>query len=427
MEKKIKVGMFGLGTVGMGVAELFQSEKNKVKEMTAVEAELVKVYVRNVSVKQDSADKYHLSLVTTPEDIINDPDIQIVIEVIGGIETAKMLVESSLNTGKHVITANKDLMAQYGDELTQLAEHNGVSLFYEASVAGGIPILRTVANSFSAEKINSIYGIVNGTTNFMLNKMSEENKTYAEVLKEAQTLGFAEQNPKNDVEGIDAAFKMAILTKFAYGMTIPMTDIQRQGITDVTPEDIQSAQGLGYVLKLIGSAKKMTTGIYVDVAPVMVPHDHPLANVKGAMNAVFINSTGIGESMFYGPGAGSLPTAASILSDVATVIRNIKINEAGLAFNTYATELKIAAADDVSDKYYFSMTVPDTAGVFKELADLMAKNGISFKQIQQKPISHCKAQVILTTHDITMTQRDTILAVFKSTPSIELQSVYKVL
>ncbi|AQP52976.1 homoserine dehydrogenase [Vagococcus penaei] len=427
MGKKLRIGMLGLGTVGTGVVELFENYRYKVQQITGLDSCLAKVFVRNSHRKKALAERHHLTLVTDMAEIINDPTIDVVIEVLGGIEPAKTAISQALKSGKHVVTANKDLMAQCGIELQQLAKENACALYYEASVAGGIPILRTISSSLSSDAIEIVYGIVNGTTNYMLTNMTISGLTYQEALLEAQRLGFAEQDPTNDVEGIDAVYKMIILTQFAYGMTIKIDDVTRQGITHVTASDIQSARKLGYVIKLIGTTLITKEGVAVDVAPVFIAKTHPLASVSNEMNAIFVKSTGIGESMYYGPGAGATPTATSILSDVLTIAKEWQSGRLGQSFHTFDTDTKLIPKKSTRGKYYFSLSVPDEMGIFKKIAEIMENQQVSLKQINQEVFSPDAAHVALITHEMTLAQRDCILAAFRDIPDVVVHAYYKVL
>lgn len=298
----VRIALLGFGTVATGLPFLLEENRVKLQALVGDEFVIEKVLVRDeATTKRLRQQGYSYNFVTSFEDIMTDDAIAIVVELMGRVEPAKTYITRALLAGKHVVTANKDLLALHGTELSTLAKQQGLGFYYEAAVAGGIPILRTLANAFAADKITALYGILNGTTNFMLTKMVSEGWTYEAALAEAQTLGYAESDPTNDVEGIDAAYKLAILCQFAFGMSMPFEKIEHQGITHITPEDVAAADQLGYVIKLIGSIRDCSEGLQVQVAPTLVPKSHQLAGVINAMNAVYVESVGIGQSLFYGP------------------------------------------------------------------------------------------------------------------------------
>ena len=359
MKKQLRMGILGLGVVGSGVVKVLAEHKHKISTQTGMDVSIVKALARPNDERKQLASQYGIELTTELEAILSDDSIDIVIELFGKIHPAKEYITAALKSGKHVVTANKDLIAQHGLELVTIAKENQVSLFYEASVAGGIPILRTLATNYLMDEITNVRGIVNGTTNYMLTKMLEEETTYDEALAQAQALGFAESDPSNDVDGIDAAYKMIILTQFAYGMDIALEQIEIQGIRGLAIEDVKQAQALGYEIKLIGESVKTGDSIHVSVGPALVAKNHPLESIKYEYNGIFINSTGIGQSMFYGPGAGSLPTATSVVSDITAIARNIAAGISAPQFNEWHQPLRLTTPEREVEKYYL-------AGVFDE-------------------------------------------------------------
>jgi homoserine dehydrogenase len=368
-----------------------------------------------------------MALTTDYDEIVNDPEIDIIIELIGKIEPAKTFITRALKAGKHVVTANKDLLAQHGPELIAIALANKVDLYYEASVAGGIPILRTLVNSLADDGVTKVQGIVNGTTNYMLTKMVEEGQSYDSVLQAAQKLGFAESDPTNDVDGIDAAYKMVILTQFAYGMDIELTDVTRRGIRHVSTADVEMGQKLGYVVKLIGESRLIDGSVAVEVSPMLVPTHHPLAAIKNEMNAVFVESTGIGESMYYGPGAGSLPTATSIVADVVQIVKNIQQGISGEKFNPYQLPTKLANDEQIKGKYYFAIATPDTKGQILKLAEIFTQNEASFDQVLQQKSNGEQARVIAISHTISSAQFKAIKTEIENTDGFKLINTLRVL
>ena len=301
----VKIALLGFGTVASGVPFLLKENHEKISQAAQDDIEIAKVLVRDDAEKESlQAAGHDYNFVTNVDEIIEDKDIAIVVELMGRIEPAKTFITRALEAGKHVVSANKDLLAVHGSELLVIAKEHQVALYYEAAVAGGIPILRTLVNSLASDKVTKVLGVVNGTSNFMMTKMVEEGWTYEDALAEAQRLGYAESDPTNDVEGIDAAYKMVILSQFAFGMNIQFDQVGHKGISQITPQDVSVAQSLGYVIKLVGSIVETESGIAAEVTPTFLPKHHPLAGVNDVMNAVYVESIGIGESMYYGPGAG---------------------------------------------------------------------------------------------------------------------------
>jgi len=367
------------------------------------------------------------NFVTNVDDILSDQDITIVVELMGRIEPAKTFITRALEAGKHVVTANKDLLAVHGAELLGIAKANKVALYYEAAVAGGIPILRTLANSLASDKITRVLGVVNGTSNFMMTKMVEEGWSYDDALAEAQRLGFAESDPTNDVDGIDAAYKMVILSQFAFGMKVAFDDVAHKGIRNITPEDVAVAQELGYVVKLVGSIEETPSGIAAEVTPTFLPKAHPLASVNGVMNAVFVESIGIGESMYYGPGAGQKPTATSVVADIVRIVRRLNDGTIGKDFNEYSRDLALANPEDVKANYYFSILAPDSKGQVLKLAEIFNAQDISFKQILQDGKEGDKARVVIITHKINKAQLENVSSELKKVSEFDLLNTFKVL
>ncbi|EHD56819.1 homoserine dehydrogenase family protein [Streptococcus pneumoniae GA44500] len=367
------------------------------------------------------------NFVTNVDDILSDHDITIVVELMGRIEPAKTFITRALEAGKHVVTANKDLLAVHGAELLEIAQANKVALYYEAAVAGGIPILRTLANSLASDKITRVLGVVNGTSNFMVTKMVEEGWSYDDALAEAQRLGFTESDPTNDVDGIDAAYKMVILSQFAFGMKIAFDDVAHKGIRNITPEDVAVAQELGYVVKLVGSIEETSSGIAAEVTPTFLPKAHPLASVNGVMNAVFVESIGIGESMYYGPGAGQKPTATSVVADIVRIVRRLNDGTIGKDFNEYSRDLVLANPEDVKANYYFSILALDSKGQVLKLAEIFNAQDISFKQILQDGKEGDKARVVIITHKINKAQLENVSAELKKVSEFDLLNTFKVL
>lgn len=424
----IKIALLGFGTVASGVPFLLKENNEKIVQAAHSEIEITKVLVKDIAEKERLvAAGNHFNFVTTIDEILNDKEVSIVVELMGRIEPAKNFITRALEAGKHVVTANKDLLAVHGAELLEIANKNKVALYYEAAVAGGIPILRTLVNSLASDKITRILGVVNGTSNFMLTKMLEEGWSYEAALSEAQQLGFAESDPTNDVDGIDAAYKMTILSQFAFGMTVKFEDVVHQGIRKITPEDVTVAQQLGYVVKLVGSIEETKSGLAAEVTPTFLPKSHPLASVNGVMNAVFVESIGIGESMYYGPGAGQKPTATSVVADIIRIVRRINERTVGKAFNEFQRERVLAKPEDVKSSYYFSILTPDSKGQVLRLAEIFNTEDVSLQQILQQGTDGNTAHVVIITHAVNKTQLENVTRKLQATSGFKLLNTFKVL
>lgn len=422
----INIGILGLGTVGSGVLRLLRDHQKKISSITGRQLVVKKVVVHDIEKKRN----LDLSGITVTDDVnelINDQDIQIVVEVMGTVKLAKGYIERLLRAGKHIITANKDLIATHGSELAELAGENHCDLFYEASVAGGIPILRTIVSSFAADRIIEVKGIVNGTTNYILTQMNQNNLPFEAALKSAQQLGFAEADPTNDVEGIDAAYKMIILTQFAFGMNVTLDDIKITGIRGIDLKDIKQAAELGYKIKLVGIAKLIDKRISVSVGPVLIPADQPLAAVQNENNAVLVTGAAVGETMFYGPGAGELPTANSVLSDIIAVTKDIVMKTTGSRFNEFSQEVQSAREQDIYYPYYISLKVKDRPGQMLKITKIMSEVNASFHLIIQSELDEENARVVMTTHQISELQLRAILAGIADLEEISVLAAYKIL
>lgn len=420
----IEVGMLGLGTVGSGVLQMIQNNEDKVLNVTGRTLNVKTVLVNHPAKHQDVADR--VKLTTAVDEILNDDDLQIIVELIGGIHPAKEYIEAALRNHKNVVTANKDLIATYGPELVKLAHDNHCDLMYEASVAGGIPILRTITNSFAADKITEVKGIVNGTTNYILTQMSQQGWSYDQALKEAQKLGFAEADPTNDVTGKDPAYKMVILSQFAFGTQLNLNDFNVTGIDQLKAFDVQQAANFGYVIKLVGIARVIDDGVFVEVAPVLVPADHPLATINNEYNAVMVTGQAVGDTLFYGRGAGGLPTANSVLSDMTSVTKNLALKTNGNSFNNYQRQYIPATGDDVIYPYFLSITMPDVTGQMLKLTQIMTEIDASFSQITQTEADGM-AHIVIITHEMNEDQLQAFKERVADDPTINLGAAYKVL
>lgn len=382
--KIIKIALLGFGTVSQGTFNLLQDNADLITNRSGVTIEISKIFVRN-------PDKYsHIKLpssaqyVTNIDDVINDETIDIVVELMGGTTFAKECVEAVLKHGKSVVTANKDLLAEAGPYLFDLAYKNKVDLRFEASVLGGIPIIRTLYDSLGGNRITELVGIMNGTTNFILSKMTDEGLSYGDVLKEAQDLGYAEADPTADVEGLDAARKLAILASISFNRRIFFEDVTVEGITKIDTEDISFGKEFGYNIKLIGIAKETTKGLSLNVYPAFVPLTHPLASVRGSYNAIYIKGNGIDDAMFYGRGAGSLPTGSSVVSDIMEVAQNAAFESTGRFKPFYFDQKNIYSPGKIQSSYYMRLAVDNKTGVLAKIATKLAEQKISVLSIVQR-------------------------------------------
>jgi homoserine dehydrogenase len=425
--KPVKIGLLGLGTVGTGVVKIVEEHQEDLQRQVGCPVVIEKIAVANLdkprSVKVDP-DK----LTDNPEDVLNDPEIDVIVEVIGGTGTARDMIMAALERGKHVVTANKDLMALHGQEVLRKAAEKGCDVFYEASVAGGVPILRTLVDGFSSDRIYKIMGIVNGTTNYILSKMSQNGAAYVDVLREAQELGYAEADPTNDVGGFDAAYKMAILATLGFHAKINFRDVSVKGITGVGIEDIQYAKRLGYEMKLLGIAENKNGHVHVAVEPTLVSKGHPLAAVSGVFNAIYVYGEAVGETMFYGRGAGEMPTATSVVADIVAVVKNLKLGTNGRRSQMSYREVEPLPADRVYARYFMLLRVEDKAGVLARITQVFGEHGVSLESVVQQPtVGHSDAEIVIITHQASKASIDRVLAEFESIEPVRaVKSVYRV-
>jgi homoserine dehydrogenase len=395
--KVVRIGVLGCGNVGAAFVRLVEQQSSTIELRTGIRLEVVSVAVRNISRNRDVQLPEGL-LTRDAHAVVSDPSIDLIVEVIGGIEPARELITAALAAGKPVVTANKELLANVGAELYAAADAAGVDLLFEAAVAGGIPVIRALRESLRGEPVSRVMGIINGTTNFILTKMSEEGADYSAALSEAQRLGFAERDPTADVEGFDAGAKAAILASIAFGAKVVAGDVYHEGISRVTAADIAVAKRLGYVIKLLGIAERdrETGEIAVRVHPAMVPNTHPLASVRESYNAVFIEGDAVGSLMFYGRGAGGNPTASAVLGDVIDAAVNLVKGTHG-SIGSFAKAV-IRPIDETSSEYLLSMEVADKPGVLHAVTGAFANNGVSIRAAEQEGIG-ADARLVFITHE----------------------------
>ncbi|MDQ0206601.1 homoserine dehydrogenase [Alkalicoccobacillus murimartini] len=419
MAESVKVGLLGLGTVGTGVASIITRHQKELQHQVGCPVEIKKVLVRDKQKLRENSFEDTL-LTEDPYEVINDEDIDVIVEVIGGVEQTKEWLLRALLNHKHVVTANKDLMAIHGAELLKAAVENDCDLYYEASVAGGIPILRSLSDGLSADRITKIMGIVNGTTNYILTKMSTKGSSYDEVLKQAQELGFAESDPTADVEGLDAARKMAILATLGFSSPISLDDVSVQGISTISDVDLKYADRLGYTVKLIGIADRTKGKIDVSVRPTLLPNEHPLSSVHNEYNAVYIHGEAVGETMFYGPGAGSLPTATAVVSDLVTVMKNMRLGVNGKSVLAPMNEKLLKSSEEINSQYFIRLKVPDRTGTFSAITSLFAEYDVSFEKLLQLPVEGEElAEIIVVTHKTSKQTFEGLLERLKNVEVVE--------
>jgi homoserine dehydrogenase len=391
----VRVGLLGSGNVGAAVIRLLHERGDDVARRAGVRLQVARVAVRDAGRDRDlpiAPDRF----TDDPGVVVDDPGIDIVCELMGGVDPARELLVRALASGKSVVTANKELLATHGDELFRAADEAGGDLYFEAAVAGGIPLIRPLRESLAGERVDRVLGIVNGTTNFVLTQMSEHGWTADQAIAEAQRLGFAEADPTADVEGYDAAAKCAILASVAFGARVLASDVYREGISKVTPQDFEDAARLGYVIKLLAIAELQDDEIAVRVHPSMIPEDHPLATVRGGSNAVSIEGPRIGQLMFYGAGAGGDPTATAVVGDLVSVARNLLQGARGPG-SAPTNARRVRPMDDTRDQYYVKLRVEDRPGVLAEIADRFGRNDISLERVWQEGLAD-EATLSFITH-----------------------------
>lgn len=399
VDNSINIGLLGCGTVGSGVVKIIKRNREEIERKAGSRLNIKKVLVRSLD-KERPLELEGAELVTEVDKILEDPEIKIVIELIGDVERAREYMEKALRKGKFVVTANKDLMAQHGREIFKLARDMGVNVYYEASVGGGIPLIRPLKHSLAANRIMRIMGIINGTTNYILTQMTLQGRGYQEALEEAQEKGFAEQDPSSDVLGKDAAYKLAILASIAFDSTINMDSIYTEGITEVKIRDIRYAEELGYKLKLLAIGERMEEGLALRVHPTLVPDKHPLAAVNDEFNAVFFEGDAVGEIMLYGRGAGEMPTGSAVVADVIEAARSINHQVENGVMEVEFSQKPIMPLSRIHSKFYIRLKAIDEPGVFASLANIFSEEKVSLDMIIQKRRIEEMAEIVLVTHDI---------------------------
>jgi homoserine dehydrogenase len=390
--RNVKIAILGMGTVGSGIYKLIEKERKNIEHKEGISLDVKKVLAKAYSIDIPEEKK-----AKDIEEILSDPEIEIVAEVMGGINPAKEFIIRMLSAGKTVVSANKELIAQHWPELEKAAKKAGAGFYFEASVGGGIPILRAISESLQANSIESVYGIINGTTNYILSKMADEGREFEDVLKEAQELGYAEANPTSDVDGFDSMYKLSILASMAFHARVPVEYIYREGITGITREDIEVGRELGYEVKLLAIGKRDGNAIQMRVHPTMIPKDHPLASIKGSFNSIFINGSAVGEMMLYGRGAGDMPTASALVSDMIYSL-GVGKHKYSTFYNEEGLSKEITIENNWQTKVFIRMSVQDRPGVLASIASLLGDNNVSLESVLQKGKGKGNVPLILVTH-----------------------------
>ncbi|MEI6571003.1 MAG: homoserine dehydrogenase [Actinomycetes bacterium] len=391
----VRLGLLGCGNVGASLAQMIASNGDAIAERAGVRLEITQIAVRDLA-KDRGLPANSASITDDPSSVVAASDVDLVVEVMGGIEPARTLILAALAAGKPVVTANKALLAAAGAELFSAAEAGGVDLLFEASVCGGIPLMRPLRESLAGDRILRVTGIVNGTTNYILTRMTEDGQSFADALAEAQALGFAEADPTADVEAHDAAAKAAIIASIAFGAEVTDSDVYREGITSITAADIEAARELGYVVKLLAVAEERDGKVGARVHPAMVPVQHPLASVREAFNAVFIEGEATGEVMLYGRGAGGFPTASAVLGDVIDAAKNLASGGRGATIGKLVRR-EMLPMEGVVSQYYLELEAADRPGVLAVVADVFGRHEVSIESMQQRGIGE-DARLIFVTH-----------------------------
>jgi homoserine dehydrogenase len=388
--KALNVGICGLGTVGGGTFSVLTANAKEISLRAGRDINVTHIGARSNKLGLELGD---VKVSKDIFDVATDPNVDVVIELIGGYELAKKLVETAIENGKHVVTANKALIAEHGNELFAKAAEKGVTIAYEAAVAGGIPIIKALREGLSGNKINWLAGIINGTGNFILTEMRDKGRAFEDVLKEAQELGYAEADPTFDVEGIDAAHKLTILASIAFGIPLQFDKTFTEGISEISAEDVTYAEELGYRIKHLGVARQTQAGVELRVHPTLIPEKQLIANVDGVLNAVMVNGDAVGDTLYSGPGAGSTPTASSVVADIVDLARNIDVP--ALGYTQLDASINVLPVDQIQTAYYLRLSVKDEVGVMATVTNILSENNINIEAIIQKEPKSGETQVPL--------------------------------
>ena len=422
--KPVSIGLLGLGTVGGGTVSVLQRNANEITRRAGRAISIRSASARDLS-RARICDVQGIHLTSDPFSIVNDPEIDIVVELIGGIDPARELVLKALENGKHVVTANKALIALHGNEIFAKARDKGLMVAFEAAVAGGIPVIKAIREGLAGNTVEWLAGIINGTCNFILTEMRDKGRSFEDVLQDAQALGYAEADPTFDIEGIDAAHKLTILASIAFGIPLQPEKVSIEGITSITAMDVNYAEALGYRIKLLGIARRAAKGIELRVHPTLIPHRRLIANVDGVMNAVLVKGDAVGPTLYYGAGAGAEPTASAVVADLVDVVRTLTSDPENrvphLAFQPGAiANLPILPVDEIETAYYLRLSASDQPGVLADVTRILADHKISIEAILQKepPEGEASLPVIILTHKVLEKELDKAISKIESLPTI---------
>jgi len=423
--KPVKIGLLGLGTVGGGTVNVLRRNASEISRRAGREIQIARIATRNLA-RARICDTSGLEVTTDPHAVVDDPDIQIVVELIGGEVPAKDLVLRALNRGKHVVTANKMLIALHGNEIFAEASRRGLMVAFEAAVAGGIPIIKTLREGLAGNRVEWVAGIINGTCNFILTEMRDKGRDFDSVLKEAQALGYAEADPAFDIEGTDTAHKLTILASIAFGIPLQFQRVYVEGITGITATDVAYAEALGYRIKLLGIARRTERGVELRVHPTLIPERRLIANVAGVMNAILVKGDAVGPTLYYGAGAGAEPTASSVVADLVDVVRTLTSDSENrvphLAFQPQSiSDIPVLAIDEVETAYYLRLNAEDKPGVLADIARILANQGISIEALIQKeaPAGASHLPIIMITHRVLERELNAALAQIEALDTIQ--------
>lgn len=422
----LKIGILGLGTVASGVVKILRNNKENIKNKVGTEIKIEKVLVSSLDKKREF--KIDKSLLTdNAADILENPEIDIVAELIGGEEPAYQYIMRAVENGKSIVTANKLVIAKHGEKIFKKAEKNNVQVYYEGSVAGGLPIIRPLKNSLAANRIEKIYGILNGTTNYILTDMSREKKQFADSLQDAQRLGFAEADPSSDIDGADAAYKITILSSLAFERLVDVDQVYVEGIRDVEIEDIELAQEMGYVIKLLAIAKNTAAGLDVRVHPAFVPQEHPLAMINGTYNCVYLHGDAVGQLMSTAKGAGQMPTGSAVTADIIQVAKDIHYNQREIQHLDSFLKSEVIAIDELENNFYLRLEVADKPGVMAKIAKIFGDHNVSLASVLQKEKDNPLVPLVFITHSVKEKDLSSSLAEIKELADVAaVKSVIRV-
>jgi homoserine dehydrogenase len=415
--EEIGIGLLGCGIVGSAVARILEANADEITERCGAHLAIRRVAVRNVA-KERNVPIPHDLFTADPAEVVNDPAVKIVVEVMGGIEPARSLILSALGSGRPVVSANKELIATLGRELFEQADRSGTDFSFEAAVAGGIPIIKPLKESLAGERVRRVMGIINGTTNFILTRMSADGLEFDQALADAKRRGYTELDPTADIEGFDPAAKISILASICFNQRVVAGDVYREGITRVTARDIGFAHALGYEVKLLGIAEIADGEVAVRVHPAMIPMAHPLASVRDNLNAVFVEGENVGQLMFYGQGAGGPPTGTAVVGDIVDLARNLATGSRGVGCTCYHSGARIRPMDETQSQYYILLEVEDQPGVLAQVAQTFADHGVSIKSVWQEGFG-AEARLVLVTHRAQEVRFQSLLGALRGLPVVE--------